>query len=479
MSEPAILLIGGLDPQGCAGIAADLATIRHHGRHGLPLVTAVTTQSSGGLTAMGAQRPDALLAQYESCVADFSIGAIKIGLLPDLAIAQAVLHILEQHSDIPVVLDPVLGSTSGGLTIADEVLQFMVEKLFPRLSLLTPNLAELQRLSGHSDPAAGATALCGLGLAACLVKGGHAPGAYASDYFYSAHSAFYCYQPKYAIEVRGTGCVLASALAVQLAAGEDIRDAVVLAKAYVSRGMRHARRAGPYHVIAHASAAPTLEDIPSLCYRPELIGQHFDFPPCPPSLGVYPVIDSCDWLKKLVAEGITTIQLRVKDKSTEETRQQIEAAVAHLAGRDVCLFVNDHWQQAIAAGAYGVHLGQDDLHEAKLQLLADAGLRLGVSTHSWWELARALSIRPSYIALGPIYPTTSKQMPFAPQGIERLRQWVELLQGQYPLVAIGGINRERVGALKASGVGAIAMITAITQAEDYRQATRELIELWR
>src|SRR5690606_7179138 len=77
MSEPAILLIGGLDPQGCAGSAADLATIRHHGRHGLPLVTAVTTQSSGGLTAMGAQRPDALLAQHESCVADFSIGAIK------------------------------------------------------------------------------------------------------------------------------------------------------------------------------------------------------------------------------------------------------------------------------------------------------------------------------------------------------------------------------------------------------------------
>ena len=479
MSEPAILLIGGLDPQGCAGIAADLATIRHHGRHALALVTAVTAQSAGGLTAMGAIRPDALLAQYQGCVADFSIGAIKIGLLPDLAIAQAVLHILEQHTDIPVVLDPVLGSTSGGLTVADDVLQFMVEKLFPRLSLLTPNLAELQRLTMHSDPEAGATTLRGLGLAACLVKGGHAAGDYASDYFLSAHSAFYCYRPKYPIDVRGTGCVLASALAVQLAAGEDIRDAVVLAKAYVSRGIRLAHQAGPYQVIAHASAAPILEDLPSLCYRHDLIGRHLEFAPCPPRLGIYPVIDSCDWLKKLVAEGIPTIQLRVKEKSAQQTQQQIEAAVAHLAGREVCLFVNDHWQQAMAAGAYGVHLGQDDLHDANLQLLASAGLRLGVSTHSWWELARALSIRPSYIALGPIYPTSSKQMPFAPQGIERLRQWVELLHGHYPLVAIGGINRERGGARKASGGGAIAMITAITQAEDYRQATRELIELWR
>jgi hydroxymethylpyrimidine kinase/phosphomethylpyrimidine kinase/thiamine-phosphate diphosphorylase len=177
-------------------------------------------------------------------------------------------------------------------------------------------------------------------------------------------------------------------------------------------------------------------------------------------------------------KALPPFQLRLKDASSEQIDWHIQQAQAAIADKAVHFFVNDHWQAAIAFNAYGVHLGQEDLHDANLDAISAAGLRLGVSTHSYWELARALAVNPSYIALGPIYETTSKQMPFAPQGQARLAEWVRILKGRYAVVAIGGINQQRAQELKATQVGSVAMITAITQAEDYQHATRELLRVW-
>ncbi|NQZ54803.1 MAG: bifunctional hydroxymethylpyrimidine kinase/phosphomethylpyrimidine kinase, partial [Piscirickettsiaceae bacterium] len=110
-SKPAILVIGGLDPQGCAGIAVDIQTIQHHGAHAVPLVTCLTEQSSQGLSRLGALSPEQFMAQYRSCVADFELSAIKVGLIPNLAIAHCIETIIEQHT-VPVVVDPVLAATS-------------------------------------------------------------------------------------------------------------------------------------------------------------------------------------------------------------------------------------------------------------------------------------------------------------------------------------------------------------------------------
>lgn len=479
MAKPAVLLIGGLDPQGCAGIAADIATVQHHDCHALPLVTAMTEQSSGGLTELGAVSPAKLMAQFENCSVDFEIAAVKIGLIPNIEIAECIKQILQQLGGIPAVLDPVLASTSGGESVSAEVQAYIFKELLPLITLLTPNLPELQVLTGISgSPEKAAHELRRGGLNACLVKGGHRDSDFATDYFVFDDAEFYCYQEKRDKQVRGTGCVMASSIAAHLASGQDIRDAVVLAKAYISRGIRLSEKAGPYQLIAHSREPMKLEDIPRLCYQPELVGKQFEFPSCPERLGIYPVVDTSDWIKKLVDEGIQTIQLRVKDRDEKETRQQIAEALSHLNGNPVSFFVNDHWQQAIEAGAYGVHLGQEDLDDANLETIAEAGLRLGISTHSYWELARALAVNPSYIALGPIYETTSKQMPFSPQGIERLQQWVDILSERYPVVAIGGINHERARELQSTGVGSVAMITAITLADDYRTATQELLSLW-
>ncbi|RZJ24112.1 MAG: thiamine phosphate synthase, partial [Haliea sp.] len=139
---------------------------------------------------------------------------------------------------------------------------------------------------------------------------------------------------------------------------------------------------------------------------------------------------------------------------------------------DAQVFINDHWRVALEAGAYGIHLGQEDLDAlpaADLQTLRDAGIRLGLSTHTPDELARAKAARPSYLAIGPVYPTTLKVMPYEPVGLERLKAWAASA-APYPVVAIGGISLERMPGVLACGVDGVAVVSAVTLADDPRQA---------
>ena len=203
------------------------------------------------------------------------------------------------------------------------------------------------------------------------------------------------------------------------------------------------------------------------------------FPRCDTDrLGIYPVVDSIEWIDRLLKLGIRTIQYRAKDKPIEVVEPGIVHAVQQARKYRARLFVNDYWWLGVKHGAYGVHLGQGDLDSADLSQISKAGLRLGISTHNLPEVSRAMEIDPSYIALGPIFATTSKQMPFKPQGVAAVAKWVDMLGHRWPLVAIGGIDYERAKCLKGTGVGSVAMISAITEAEDYVKTTADLIRLW-
>ncbi|EPX1392752.1 thiamine phosphate synthase [Cronobacter sakazakii] len=200
------------------------------------------------------------------------------------------------------------------------------------------------------------------------------------------------------------------------------------------------------------------------------------FAPVPHRLGLYPVVDSVEWVTRLLDAGVRTVQLRIKDKTDAEVEIDIAAAIALGQRYHARLFINDYWRLAIKHQAYGVHLGQEDLQTADLDAIRNAGLRLGVSTHDDMEIDVALAVRPSYIALGHVFPTQTKQMPSAPQGLAQLAAHVKRL-GDYPTVAIGGISLERAPAVLETGVGSIAVVSAITQAPDWRAATQELLEL--
>lgn len=201
-----------------------------------------------------------------------------------------------------------------------------------------------------------------------------------------------------------------------------------------------------------------------------------DFPPVPFRLGLYPVVDSVVWIERLLGAGVRTLQLRIKDKRDDEVEADVIAAIALGRRYQARLFINDYWQLAIKHDAYGVHLGQEDLQDTDLQAIRAAGLRLGVSTHDDMEIDVALAAKPSYIALGHVFPTQTKQMPSAPQGLTQLARHIARLE-DYPTVAIGGISLERAPDVLATGVGSIAVVSAITAADDWQAATRQLLDL--
>jgi thiamine-phosphate pyrophosphorylase len=185
----------------------------------------------------------------------------------------------------------------------------------------------------------------------------------------------------------------------------------------------------------------------------------------------YPIVPDVDWLARLLAQGVRFVQLRIKDADQRHVARAIAEAVALCRTHDCPLVVNDYWREAIAAGASFVHLGQGDLADADLGAIKRAGLRLGVSTHSEKELETALWAEPDYVALGPIYETKLKQMPWAPQGLARIAEWRARIA--CPLVAIGGLTLERAPEVFAAGADSIAVVTDIVTNSHPEARTRD------
>ncbi|HEV7310100.1 thiamine phosphate synthase [Ensifer sp.] len=189
----------------------------------------------------------------------------------------------------------------------------------------------------------------------------------------------------------------------------------------------------------------------------------------------YLIVDSADWIDRLVPVGVRLVQLRIKERSQVELRDEIRRAKAVCARYRCQLIVNDHWRLAIEEGCDFVHLGQEDLVDADLAAIRSAGLKLGLSTHDEAELETALDAKPDYVALGPIYPTILKKMKWQPQGLPRLASWRERV-APLPLVAIGGLNVERIDGVFEHGADSAAVVTDITLNADPEGRTREWIE---
>jgi thiamine-phosphate pyrophosphorylase len=179
----------------------------------------------------------------------------------------------------------------------------------------------------------------------------------------------------------------------------------------------------------------------------------------------YPVVPDAGWVARLVPAGARLIQLRIKELPTDEIRRQMRTAKQVCAANAAQLIVNDYWQAAIDEGCDFVHLGQEDLVGADIAALRRAGIHIGVSTHDHAELEKGLAVDPDYVALGPIYPTLLKQMPWAPQGLDRIGEWKRLI-GKRPLVAIGGLTVERAKLCLAAGADIASVVGDIVNHRD-------------
>ena len=191
----------------------------------------------------------------------------------------------------------------------------------------------------------------------------------------------------------------------------------------------------------------------------------------------YPIVPDASWVARLARAGVKLIQLRMKDEAQSAITPAIREALAASRAHGCEVVVNDYWREAIECGAGFVHLGQGDLETADASAIRRAGLKLGISTHSHEELDRALREDPDYIALGPIYETTLKVMPWAPQGLARIGEWKAL--AKRPLVAIGGITLERAPAVFAAGADSIAVVSDVVFHPDPEQRSRDWLALAR
>jgi thiamine-phosphate pyrophosphorylase len=190
----------------------------------------------------------------------------------------------------------------------------------------------------------------------------------------------------------------------------------------------------------------------------------------------YPVVPDAGWVARLVVAGARLVQLRLKDAPEAEIAHQAAEAQACCRAHGARLVLNDHWRLGLSLGVDMLHLGQEDLAEADLPAIQAAGIPLGISTHSEAELDRALAANPFYVALGPIYPTTLKVMPWAPQGLERIGAWKRRI-GARPLVAIGGISLDRAAGCLAAGADSIAAVSDIIADPQPEARLRAWLEL--
>ncbi len=189
----------------------------------------------------------------------------------------------------------------------------------------------------------------------------------------------------------------------------------------------------------------------------------------------YPIVPDAGWVAHLATLGVTTMQLRFKSDDPVASKREVAASLCLVENfSDLTLIINDHWQAALELGATAVHLGQEDLATADVAALKDAGIAIGISTHSEDELSTALKVKPNYVALGPIFETKLKHMPWAPQGLKRLTEWKQKI-GEIPLVAIGGLTPKRANQAIDAGADSAAVITDFFTAPDPGARVKEWV----
>ncbi|WP_102475513.1 thiamine phosphate synthase [Shewanella sp. 10N.286.52.C2] len=552
--SPIVWTIAGSDSGGGAGIQADLATINDLQCFGCSTITTVTAQNSVAVTLVEAVSESILLAQLNTLASDLAPAAIKIGLIAKQQQLVLIAHWLKAFKSqslanelIPIILDPVMVASSGDSLNerAKKPLDFSPFKGL--ISLITPNVRELHTLTDTNSVAF--EPQCTIksqsldssdgfySAAAQLVKQLHchvlAKGGDAVWQQTKANDLFICrkvhgvsdahqYQAYWLNSERvntsnnhGTGCTLSTAIACFLAHNYVLHDAVVMAKAYVLKGLvcseSFGKGAGPVAKTAWPDEIQYYPEITAVSgaeinnlgkTQQELAaGGKFSnglintaqgyldcrFPALHKGIGVYPVVDDVTMLQSVLEANCTTVQLRIKANAVNEVSndaqqtklvQDISRAIALGKQYNAQVFINDHWQLAIQLGAFGVHLGQEDLELADLNEISAAGLALGLSSHSVFEILLAQQLNPSYIALGHIFPTTTKVMPSKPQGLAKLARYSALLNNVCPTVAIGGIDASVITDIKATGVDSVAVVRAITEAENPAKAYSLLEQQW-
>jgi hydroxymethylpyrimidine kinase/phosphomethylpyrimidine kinase/thiamine-phosphate diphosphorylase len=474
--NPLALTIAGADPSGGAGIQADLRTFLALGVDGISAITAVTAQNSLGVTSVHPVESDILAAQLNVLLSDMTPTATKIGMLGEAAQVNAVSEVLGRQRLPNIVLDPVLAS-SGGVPLLDIAGRFLLlTALMPLCALITPNIDEAAALSGMAVTDEKSMILAGeklisLGARAVLVKGGHL-NTDPSDWLIQRHQEPIRF-PGVRIDTKhthGTGCLLSSAIAANLAKGKTLADSVASAKVLLSaalalpivhgqsRGYPNVQRAVVFRTAEHAERMRKFH-------------------------GLYVVTDAglqqgrshLEVARAALAGGAQIIQLRDKSLETQELVRQAKELCALVHDQGKLFIINDRVDIALAADADGVHLGPDDLSPADVRRLLGPDKLVGISTGTIEE-AIAAAPNASYFGVGAVFGSKTKLNAGAPITPQRITE-IKSKFPKMPVVAIGGINAGNIRSVIEAGADSAAVVSAVVAAADIEQAARELVDL--
>lgn len=242
---PRVLVIAGSDSGGGAGIQADIKAISACGAYAATAITAVTVQNTRGVEAVHVIPAEVVAAQIDAVMSDIGADAVKIGVLPNAQIVNAVADALERHGAPDILLDPVMVASSGDELIDNEAIEAIIRRLLPMATLVTPNIPEAQRMSSmrvasEADFEAAAKRLTELGAHAILLKAGHLEAPILTDHLFTPNATpdLYAHERVKTPNTHGTGCSLASAIAAFLAQGEPLTDAVAKAEAYLQGAIK-------------------------------------------------------------------------------------------------------------------------------------------------------------------------------------------------------------------------------------------------
>jgi hydroxymethylpyrimidine kinase/phosphomethylpyrimidine kinase/thiamine-phosphate diphosphorylase len=505
-SRPIVWSIAASDSGGGAGIQADLNTMHSLECHGCTVITAITAQNSMAVEKVHPISAVDLAAQWQALEKDLLPQSIKIGLLPEpntLRWLSRHLKELRLANNFFCVWDPVLKASTGARFL-DAFDRGEIDPLLKQVDLITPNLQEAEMLTkititSFADIQLAAKQLLDRGVSNVLIKGGHSfdegncdtdsfcRDSFCRDYFASKEQSFWlCNAKQEQSNNHGTGCTLASAIASFVAKGNSLSDSVVLANRFVQQGLRLAapqgKGAGP---VWQTALENNPVDLAVLIKSAQSISSKEAAFPQAKYLGLYAIVNSLDDLVRLISEGVDTFQWRDKALHTqsnlneasdpvisEEQRLALIQAITLCEEKNVPLYINDNWQLALEFNAYGVHLGQEDLAELTdedLTRIHNHGLYLGISCHNETELAYAHSLKPSYLAFGPVFSPKSKIVDHPPLGLLKLKQWQSSYGAIYPTTCIGGIEQDNLEQVLDTGIQSIAVISALSD-EDSRQS---------
>ena len=481
---PTVLSIAGSDSGGGAGIQADVKSCAANGAFAATAITALTAQNTVGVSGVQLTSDEMLQSQINAVLTDFKVDAVKTGMVPNENSARIIAEAVIKFALGSVVVDPVMVTSSGSLLMPLSEAEGIRQTLFPLATVITPNIHEacsllnISSIRSISEMEAAAKALFDFGPAYVLLKGGHMiedqKAGKVVDVLYDGTSFEYIsgdYVPS--PNTHGTGCTLASAIAANIAKGFAVPHAVREAKSYLSQILQRSRfmrmGEGPHGPLDHMA----LQAASMIGHRRRL--NRID-------LSVYAVTDSklnkkwgrsaTEAVAAAIAGGATVIQLREKDVSSAEFLATALAVKELTASAGIPMIINDRIDIALACGADGVHIGQDDMPVATARKLIGAHLILGVSARTVEQAIRAEREGADYLGVGAVYGSNTKNdaVSIGTDGLGRIRAVTDL-----PIVAIGGISHgDSVRNVVRQRVQGAAVVSAIFDCDDVETATRAL-----